>query len=296
MEHHPQQLGPDGELWIRCVFCGDSTTHPNRCHFSVNLRTGLYYCYRCHSKGKLTVVQLLSLITQMGIQQVFGEEDQGIVKSSSEQPVLEEELPELIPGAAISRYSRLERFHLRRWPQGKGRGGPGILYDAFQIRDPLDDSVTGIYLRRASSKKESRIIGGSGFGWVGDSFPLSFQHLPLRLVEGPYDVIYYCDVCTFGMVTQGLRDLRGHSIVLCPDGDVWQEPSLFIPFMKQLDQLLWSTKMMPYLVGIEVLPDGKDPDEVPAGEREFIPRSLLIRSRLAKKNKRRIQFIQGLLS
>src|SRR6185369_6862850 len=48
-------------LALRCPFCGDSETSPNRAHFSVNLTSGLFHCFRCQASGKLTTGQLLEL-------------------------------------------------------------------------------------------------------------------------------------------------------------------------------------------------------------------------------------------
>lgn len=282
MEHPPGSIEQNGELWLRCPFCGDSPHHLNRCHFSINLRTGLYHCYRCRTSGKLLTSQLIVLIMQMGVDQVFSEFD------LEDETIYEEELPQLTVGPAVSRFSALKRYHYRDPAKSN------LLYDAFEIRDPLDEQITGVYLRR-SDKKESKICGGGGFGWVGKGFPTSSPNHPLRVVEGPYDVLTDRDICTFGMVTQGVRDLHGHSVVLTPDGDVWIQPELFQSFLKQVYNLIHSRRLGPYLVGLEIIPDGKDPDEVPVSKREFLPRGALIKSRLAKKKQSRNDFIEGLL-
>lgn len=256
------------ELWLRCVFCGDSQNHPGKCHWSVNLKSGKYHCFRCRASGKLTTAQLFTLIMRAGVDAVFdnpaGDFDQ------------EREIPELEPGAALSRPSALNRFHLRQ---------DHILWDAFEIRDAMDEAVCGVYLR-STRNKDSRICGGGGFGWVGEHLPTSTPQRPLRVVEGPYDVLHPRDICSFGMVTNGLQDLKGHYLVLCPDGDVWLDGQLFLEFARKVYRYIWSQRPGPYIVGLEFLPDGLDPDQVPIPDREFLPREFITRTRVTRTMKR----------
>ena len=51
----------DGEYWTRCPFCGDSKRHSHKCHFSINLRTGLYNCHRCSAGGRFSSEETYAL-------------------------------------------------------------------------------------------------------------------------------------------------------------------------------------------------------------------------------------------
>ena len=280
MDHHPGSVTSNSELWLRCIFCGDSRYHLQKTHLSINLRTGLYHCYRCQAGGKLKPSQLFTLLMKVGIQHLFGEVEEN--NWSNYQP----EIPPLKEGAAWTRPSVLERFHYRDRERQ--------LWDAFEIRDPIDEQVCGVYLRSTREKK-SRICGGGGFGWVGETLPLSNPQQPLRIVEGPYDVLDSQTICTFGLVTAGLKDLRGQFIVLTPDGDVWQEADLFKQFLRKVYQLIRRSPRGPYLLGIEVIPDGLDPDECPPTKREYLSRETIDRSYLATRAARRAKLIQEVI-
>jgi len=100
-----------------------------------------------------------------------------------------------------------------------------------------------------------------GFGYEGYSL-FDYQN-PVRIVEGPYDVIYPKDACTFGIPrSQQIRQLQFQSVIICPDGDVWNRIDLLRAWL-----LPWKNALV---VGVERLPINKDPDEVPVNEREVI--------------------------
>lgn len=47
--------GKKDEIFIRCIFCGDSTKDPNSAHFYIMNRAPYkYYCQKCHSSGIIT--------------------------------------------------------------------------------------------------------------------------------------------------------------------------------------------------------------------------------------------------
>jgi hypothetical protein len=173
-------------------------------------------------------------------------------------------LPLLSPGAGSTRHSLLPRFHTF---DGESTS------DAFEIWDPRDEFPCGVYLRLPN--KKSRIVGDNGLG---------LQHPPaipvvdvLCIVEGPYDVLEERDICTFGTFHAGvLRSLSPNAIILCPDGDIWQDPGLFAGFLQVLTWLLQpGGGVRPYLVAVEHIPDGKDPDECPQDLRRWIARKNL---------------------
>ena len=245
-----------GELWIRCPYCGDSKRSPDKAHFSVNLRTGVYHCHRCKAAGRLNTKQLLNL-GLIGFEVGLGELDQRMDPSAAE-------FPELIPGPATPRASELPRQRLL------ATGGD---WDAFEMFDPRTLELTGIYFRRG---KESRIVGDKTYSWPGAPGALfSDGDRPIRLVEGPWDVLEDRDVSVFGLISKtALADLYGHQVVLCPDGDVWKDMRLFKQLLRTIDWGLRFSKSC-YIQGVEWIADGKDPDEVPPDKRDFLERRQL---------------------
>jgi hypothetical protein len=178
----------------------------------------------------------------------------------------------LLPGPGNSRFSLLDRYHVIR-PQRND--------DVFIIQNGIGDEIGALVVGNGK-----RIIGESGVAWPGDDIITSSPENPIRLVEGPYDVLYTRDVCVFGLFNpHALSMLRGHYVVLCPDGDVWGDESKLrvIRRAAYYDQFT--------CLGVEYLPDGKDPDEVMAGDRHYIPLEDLNWKRPIKSYSRRLQEI-----
>lgn len=244
------------ELWVRCPFCGDSERHPNKAHFSVNLRRGVYHCLRCKASGKLTPKQLLNL-------GVYDDELYlSVTTADHEEDV---EFPVLVPGPASHRITRLARNRLL---DSEGD------WDAFPMYDPVVLDQIGLHLRRG---QRSQTIGDVGYSWPNAPEALvSSAENPLRFVEGIWDVMYDQDIVVFGIIHKKiLSDFYGHYVILCPDGDVWEKPDLFKAFHKTLKWGM-TNRRSAFITGVEFLPHGKDPDEVPVEDREFIPRNQLI--------------------
>lgn len=266
----------DGEFWIRCPFCGDSQNNPTKAHFSIRLRDGAYHCHRCNAGGRLSASRLLEITHKAGEAPVMVSD----LERDDDDP-----LPELIPGPASTRYSRLRRFHMNT-PERK--------LDAFELFDPIDLELVGIAYR---APNYARIVGDKGLAWPYAPDPLVSHSLsPLRLVEGPYDVLGANDVATFGTFARStLEDLKGHFIILTPDGDVWTDGQLFFQFMgtvswlmKPQDRFAWGTpQLKPHLLGIEYIKGEKDPDEVYPDDREFLDRGEVLEL-LREYRKRRV--------
>lgn len=129
---------------------------------------------------------------------------------------------------------------------------------------------TGAHFRYRATRHSE----GFGFAWPKAPATLtSNSDKPLRLVEGPYDALTDRDVCLFGFFSRGrcLDPLfRGQYVILCPDGDVWQKPGLKQRFSQLLRSLLDNASGV-YVVGVELLTGGADPDEVPIKERVLVP-------------------------
>jgi hypothetical protein len=240
----------DHELWLRCPECGDSQNNPNKGHLSVNILKAVFYCVRCGHSGVLSVQQALQIAARFDIE--VGNE------TTAEPKEIEE-------NAGSTRYSCLKRWHHMDTDWNT--------WDVFEIRDPTHNEVVGQYFRLGQA---SLISGESGLGYCGSTL-ISSANSPLRLVEGPYDVLGPQDVCCYGFLrTQALKLLRGHFVTLCPDGDVWQDELLRARFVKVM-QWCFRDSRSPEIVGLEMIPDGKDPDECHPTDRLFVPRHKLLR-------------------
>lgn len=249
------------ELWLRCPDCGDTHRNPHKGHLSVNLTKSVFYCVRCGYSGSLTTRQLLELAIRYDLGALASVPASHVIESVEET-------------AGSPRFSALKRQHYT--------DSSDVTWDVFEIRDPIHNEQVGQYLRNGS---QSLIMGESGLGWVGDRL-ISSADQPLRVVEGPYDVLERRDVCCYGFLrSQILKQLRGHYVLLCPDGDVWQDEFLREKFKRFLSWALHSPKA-PEVIGLEMLPDGKDPDECHPADRLFVPRSRLLRTVLSSKQRR----------
>lgn len=250
----------NGELWIRCPYCGDSRYNLWKAHMSVNLERGLFHCHRCNVGGILPPklkAQLLSFPETTNIERQ-----------------LLDDLGEVIPGPGSTRKSRLARYHYRN--------EEGVLFDVFEMKDPKTSKRTGFHMR---GPEKLSLTYGTGLGWEGKKKLISSPAFPLYLVEGPYDVTLPREICCFGLVTSRriLQKLKGQYVVLVPDGDVWQREDL----LRSLLKLLKNPPRECTIIGVEYLPDGKDPDEVSSSERTLLhPGEIL--SHVSRKTERKL--------
>ena len=152
----------------------------------------------------------------------------------------------LLPGPGNTRSSALERFHLQDAFSGS--------QDVFLSRDIFGETVGLVVV----SEFKKATYGAQSLGFSGDQL-LSSPDDPIRIVEGPYDVLSSRDVCVFGLPSKAsVVDLVGHYAILCPDGDVWGDRSKRDTVMGAL-----VSHKAPTWVSVEVLDSDKDPDEVP---------------------------------
>lgn len=243
------------ELYIRCPNCGDTKNSRTRAHFSVNLITGKAFCFRCGYGVVLSNNQLLELASHEKVQ-ITGLEEASLTPS----------WPELSEGASTTRRSALERFHAIYDKK---------FWDAFESRD-IYGHFQGLVLRRPHG--QSKAFGEVHFGFVGEDFPSSDEDDPLYLNEGPYDVTDERDLCVFGLIRQQhLQHLSGHSVILVPDGDVWQKPHLLKGMIRLLEKTVSPgnnfrsksrkkrTLLSASVVGVDFITTGEDPDSVPKG-------------------------------
>jgi len=168
------------------------------------------------------------------------------------QPLDSEHVFNSGPNPRYNRFSRVrERYHLF---------SPKSL-DIFEIKDP-NGNTQGYALREVETKTMRTILfGRMGFGYEDRRLPPLGD--PVRIVEGPYDVMTDHDACTFGIPRSGqITQLRFQPIILCPDGDVWNRLDLLRAWL-----LPWRRSLV---VGVERLPQNLDPDEVPISEREVL--------------------------
>lgn len=231
------------ELWLRCPHCGDSQKNGNKAHYSVNSE-GLYHCLRCGAGGRLRLRDYLAFVWK---------DHHDLIKPDAltgPDTDWEDILDDLTPGPAYPRFSALDRFHVQT---------TSSRVDVFLSRNTRGD-IVGLCLADLDARRK-RVVGTRALGWTGSEL-ISSASNPLRLVEGPYDVVTDRDVCTFGLPTKNqLKRLKGHYLIICPDGDVWPDHT------KKKAMLDLLRVPGPIILGFEVLDDGEDPDEVPYSQR-----------------------------
>jgi len=236
----------ENKLYQRCDICGDTQKNPDRGHLILYLDTGTVHCYRCGYHAQRTIGDMISVWSHYHIQ------------PKAKETIFDDpkNLPEIAPGTIGS--SGRVSYVQGRW-SGKGA-------EIFLMRDLLGKKLG--YHVKGFLQKRSENHGTRGFGYYGDSAPIlgNETHDVYRIVEGPYDVIYPNDLCTFGLPTMSHIVMLGiRNLILCPDGDVIQDARLlkrwFQPFLKQ--------NML--ITGVEMIPDKLDPDECPQENRTLVP-------------------------
>lgn len=238
------------KIYKRCEYCGDSQKDPSKRHMAIFVDSGYFRCYRCGIEGYLPIAELVEMVFHE-----WGDNHSMRPVQSNERPLrpLDSELVfNAGPNPRYNRFSHVRnRYHLLH---------PKSL-DIFEIKDP-HGSTQGYALRDISVKTMRTILFGKmGFGYFPQKLPSS--RVPIRIVEGPYDVVTEHDVCTFGIPRSGqIAQLQFQPIILCPDGDVWNRLDLLRAWL-----LPWKSRLV---VGVERLPQNLDPDEVPVGDRETL--------------------------
>lgn len=252
----------DGEeLWLRCPVCGDSDNHPDRAHYSVNIFTRQYYCFRCSGSGKVPYDEIGYLVSGLDLKSGTSKSYRGLnSRASVDVSIVSEIAANIKPGPAVSRYSALERYtSVSKTERGQDA-------DVFPVYSLMGEGlVIGYHFRykTGSSIGSKALTFGKRFLGIPKELKLKSE-LPIRIVEGPYDVLDpYQDICTFGFPNASqVNQLKGKRLILCPDGDVWEDWRKLRQFMKLF------TRSGFLIDFIERIPDGGDPDEVPPRLRE----------------------------
>lgn len=234
----------NGRLYVRCWNCGDSE-NPTHAHCSITVE-GLYYCVRCGKGGRLESKEFLKHITDVNFD---------LMMQESYTPTRWQAIyDKLLPGPGSNRPSALERYHL------EGERGTE---DVFLSRNAFGDTIG---LAIVGTDRQRRMVGQKGLGYAGMDVLISTPDRPLRLVEGPYDVRTHRYVCCFGLPDRSaMQYLRGHFLILCPDGDVWNAKDKLAVIYRILQNY------RDWIMGVEILPDGVDPDEAGPEDRVYIP-------------------------
>lgn len=225
------------EQLLRCHICGDSRKNEAKGHLSLNLVSGLYYCYRCGSGGVYSSTDIFELLMA---------EDGGMPLEDKSPP---KKVPLLVPTIVSRRYSNISPRYSAVFPSA----------DVFPSRD-VDGNILGWHGRFVgASRLKAYTWGKRMFGYSGASLlPASL----LRVVEGPYDVLSDEDVCVYGTPTKAHAEaLRGLELVLCPDSDVWEEDVKLYRWLIPFEECLVKC--------VERLPYG-DPEDVPEEGRQRV--------------------------
>ena len=277
-----------GEFWSRCPACGDSDKNEDKAHFSVRMSDGVFGCYRCGYRGRMSTAEQ---VRHFGFLPGFHVDLAEVATTDDEREErYEDALDILEPGASSRRDSLLGR---NQFTQGD------ITWDVFRTFDYPSQDEVGLLARTSGIRKRSLFFGDRGWSWAdieGGRRLISSRENPLRFVEGPYDAIHPQDICVFGFINfTTVRPFIGHDIIICPDGDIFTKPDLLYAFKRTLWSLIYSQAPKPNLLGIEYLPDGKDPDEVPVSERKFIPTAQLMRDyHLSKESNQALRKVKAL--
>lgn len=251
------QTRTGSEYWVSCPECGETKRNKWESTCSINLETGAYKCFRCGWGGYLNTGQLLQVLGAVG---------------EIDFETLEPEVPEILPEFHAGAYSDRRSLVPRQYAFFGGKA-----WDAFEYKNPRGN-FTGYLLKR---KGEAHNIGGRSYLYPS---PLGGTGTVLRVVEGPYDVLEPGDVGVGGIIRpwQVYRDFPLYGFVFCPDGDVWEKDDLRTPFLLGLERVLRAGA----LVGVEFIPGGRDPDEVPPHLRTVLsPRQCLELIRAVKRER-----------
>jgi hypothetical protein len=225
-------------LFVRCPYCGDSQSRLYIGHLSIKVDNGVYYCFRCGVSGKLSPVDFIEVLTQYNI----------------ECPVmplyatLRDDRDYTGINYQDGRYSLLDRH----------TDSDGNV--TVPMRD-VHGNITG-YQHRTPDKR-IHTEGVRGYGYVGNALVNTDY---IRLVEGPYDVVYDNDVCVFGSLSYGMAQrLKLYTLLLAPDSDVIRQRSKLQSFTRMVDRLL----VKGYNIkGVEIFEKGYDPGSTYEENRE----------------------------
>jgi hypothetical protein len=238
------------ELYFRCPHCGDSERHPQKTHCSVNIFTSIYYCLRCQASGKVSSDEMGLLTKDINFDKVKQLKVDPLYETDSIMEMITEKLR---PGPGMGRYSALDRWHIKTQDDTK--------LDIFKVTNASRELVG--YHVRPPDKKYTRTYGQRLLG-----IPSSIRYnKPWRIVEGPFDCLDpHTDVVVFGFpsVAQA-KALYGKPLIICPDGDVFEDYRKLRSFMKPF---LWDNNVL--IEYVERLPPNTDPDELLPHLRERI--------------------------
>ena len=240
----PVGLQIGNKLYQRCSSCGDTQKDPDRGHLILYLDSGTVHCSRCGYHAFVTLGEMMSVWSVNPPQH----------HQSGE--VSNDPTGEIIPPGSVGPSGRISYVE-NRWEAQNA--------EIFSMRTTTG-RTTGYHLR-STLEKQSNTRGVRSFGFYGPRIPTMAEGDGLlRLVEGPYDVVYPMDICVFGIPNKAqVMQLAWRNIIICPDGDVWRDTDLLrawiSPFIRR--DLMIS--------GVEMIPNGGDPDECRAEDRTLIP-------------------------
>lgn len=232
------------KLYQRCQECGDSIKNPDKGHLIIYLDNGTIHCSRCGYHDQLTLGTMISTWA-----------DYPVEAAQKAAPVPGVPDYEMIPAGSPGPAGRISYVE-PRWSAEAA--------EIFAMRKPSGET-TGYHMR-GTIDKVSQSRGLRTFGFYGSTVPTVIDEGFTRVVEGPYDVVYPVDICTFGLPNKTQVDLlTWRTLVLCPDGGVYRDKQVLKGWIQ------------PFIRGkslishVEMIPDGADPDECPVNRRIPVP-------------------------
>lgn len=253
------------KLYTRCEECGDSTKHLDMGHLIIYLDTGYAHCTRCGHHEKLGIREFMEYAAQANMNEVRDFQPRNLE--------LKGDYTKVTNGFGLSmRFSVVERFFI----------DPESDTEMWESR-LADGEVVGYHLRR-SQIKFSKMLGKRALGFRGKMIPYG---VTVRVVEGPFDAIENIDVCCFGMPAPlQIQELSFRDIILCPDGDIWEDPRKYVSFFRA--PVLEKANVL----YVEKIEHGLDPDEVPVEERKIISWVSIMEEWWSLKAQLKRQFVQ----
>lgn len=260
-----------GEYKVCCPFCPSKIGRVDTLYkLQLNKAKGVYYCYRCESKGRTNLDWIAGPVV--------------VDQSERPIPVLPPEFVGFVGNEASVALAPYRTYLQKRnlWEAsltikagacltGKYAGRVIVPHRLKRFTDLGEEVVVGFAARAIMKGVEPRYLYPPGMDrkthLFGEAFPLTED---LWIVEGPLDALalYPEAVACFGKaVTDEQMDLvvsmakMHREIIVCLDGDAWEEGRILSVqlYLRGCENVRWCK-----------LPPGEDPGSLGQKVKEFL--------------------------